>query len=203
MLAECGQGLDCVGFELREASGRCERVHHEGDACDDADDPRSSCGEWYRCLEGRCVSEASLGKLGAACAAFNACRGGFCEDGTCVARRALGDECTDTAPCQEPYTCIDGACTEPPAMCTGETGDVCTGSSQCGLGHICLDGSPPRCVLQSGREGQPCVEPNYCVDGQCLEGMCVLAPDGTPCDYGSECESLLCTDGICTASACR
>jgi hypothetical protein len=203
VLGECGQGLDCVGFESREAPGQCERERLEGDTCDDEDDPQTSCGEWYLCREGRCVSKLSLGKLGSACFLINDCRGGFCEDGTCVERRALGAACTDIAPCQEPYACIEGACTEPPATCAGEAGDVCTGTYQCGLGLVCLTGSPARCVQQIGRNHQPCIEPEYCIEGQCVDGMCSLVRDGDPCEDGSDCESLVCTDGACGVSACR
>lgn len=202
-IGECAQGLDCVGFESRETSGRCEREYREGAACDE-DDALGSCGQWLKCREGRCVFDLSIGKLGAACLASEGdCRGGFCEDGTCVPRRSLGDACTDTAPCQQPYSCIDGACAEPPATCTGEVGDVCTGSLECGLGLVCLNGSPSRCALQTGRQGQPCIEPQHCVDGQCIDGTCVIAPDGDPCETGSECESQFCADGACTVSACR
>jgi hypothetical protein len=201
VLGECEEGLDCVGFESREASGRCEVVHHEGDACDG--DRLLSCGEWSQCRGGTCVSALSIGKLGGPCLTIDDCHGGFCEDGTCATRRALGAACSFTAPCLEPYTCIDEVCTEPPAACAGDVGDVCTGSFQCGLGQICLQGSPSRCVMQTGREGQACVEPNYCVEGQCVDDVCVLVADGTPCAYGSECESLLCTDGECVAAACR
>ncbi len=203
VLGECAQGLDCVGFESREAPGECQRERSEGDACDDQDDPLTSCGEWYQCREGHCISDLSLGKLGSACFLINDCRGGFCEDGTCVARRGLGAACIETTPCQEPYACIDGACTEPPATCTGEAGDVCTGTSQCGLGLVCLQGSPSRCVRQTGRKGQPCIEPTYCIEGQCVEGTCRLVQDGDACEDGSDCESSSCTDGACAAAACR
>lgn len=201
-LGECGQELDCEGFESRETPGRCERRWREGDACGE-DDLFSGCGDWYQCRDGQCVADLSTGRLGAACVALNDCRGGFCEDGICVERRSLGAACGDAAPCQEPYACTDGACAEPPATCTGEVGDVCTGNSQCSLGMICLYGSPPRCVRQIGRKGQACVPVDYCIEGQCIDGLCRLAQDGDACDTGSECESLLCKGGTCTAPACR
>jgi hypothetical protein len=202
VIGECGRGLDCIERESREAPGRCESMWREGSPCETGADSRA-CGSWLRCRDGVCVSELSLGTLGSACGEEPVCRGGFCEDGTCVELHGLGGRCSSEAHCQVPYVCVDGACAEPPARCAGEVGDVCAGSQPCSLGLICLHGEPSRCTRQTGREGLPCAEREHCSDGQCIGGVCRLAQQGDACEYGSECGSLVCTEGVCTASACR
>jgi hypothetical protein len=128
-LSVCDRNLHCAGI-TSGGSGTCTALPHEGEPCD------SACAEVSsQCVQGMCVRFALLGESCDAalrCSSFYACGSdgvcthqpslgerctelcsgdAFCSGGTCVSRRAPGQECVFASDCKT-FVCDGGTCVD-------------------------------------------------------------------------------------------
>ena len=109
------------------------------------------------------------------CTASDQCHdAGVCDTGTGVCSnpaKADGAACNDSDACTQTDTCQAGAC-------TGANPVVCTASDQCHDTGVCDTGTgvcsnPAKTNETNCSDGDPCTEPDTCLDGTCVPGAVV------------------------------
>lgn len=130
--------------------------------------PLGLCDAWF-------YSETPLSE---ACS-FPICGGGggYCPEGTCVARPGQDEPCQGYE-CAPGLLCIDGTCTAP-----GDTGAVCDLDEACVPPLRCLGG---HCAALANAN-EPCGAVSDCAVGlDCIGDVCVAA-DPAPCAGDDSC----------------
>jgi len=121
--------------------------------------------------------------LGESCSESAPCRTGLvCESGTCAASQSTeaGEDCIISQECLSGLQCVDGVCV--PAS-DGAEGDSCVTDAECGEGLRCgIVMLTLRCVPEgTGDLGAECTTAVDCYAGlTCLDGECQPAPPGVP-----------------------
>jgi len=214
----CYRGAECVG-----ESSVCARVPNSCSAEDsccpgvcryivDELAEGDVCGGLARCAEGllcgpataedpqrRC---AALPKVGQECPAGPCAEGAFCEEGTCVSKRAVGGACEHDQACLGDFCAYDwvngsGTCEE--RAKTGQACDVMYGNEGCErVRDRCIEGE---CVeLKVGDEcdedddySEDCPDYAHCHEGKCVS----YRYEGESCDEDKKvCHgSLICFEG--------
>jgi hypothetical protein len=162
--ARCGDGLTCDGTFVCAAV----TISGAGGPCGNGE----ICGEGLYCDTG--ASEPVCAAQGTgSCASEAACIPGYrCLDGTCTARKAIGEACTTGL-----GECVRGAYCKPP----GDPGES-------GVAGLCA--AVPR--AGSG----PCGYPGTGEEIPCVESWCD-ASNSPPFDYGT-CRDYLLPDAPCS-----
>lgn len=167
---ECDTNLTCV-------NGSCVANGHQGDPCDDADDPE--CGPNLICdSSGRC---GPLPTLGASCPSSTCAEPFVCLNGTCGAASSEGGPCPTGEECAVGLVCnaMTSTCQKPIIAESGEAcGSVNGQEVGCDGGLTCPNGT---CVPTTPLEG-PCVAGQGQCDFAlvCVDGTCQI-PDYSVC----------------------
>jgi len=222
------QELEALGLLALSADGIAScRTHLEGVVCEQqlnelsgpcagmwigSQDSGAACGldtEFFVCKpDNDCVLDLSFCgtcrprvALGNSCTPIEESCGqeGFCQDGTCVARKLPGESCLDLDRCTVGSRCEQGIC-QPPTFVA--LGDACDTRLRCPYQSACIDGL----CQSSARLGESCSASLPCAAGYCGDqGLCQepLA-EGASCQGSAWCRSGLCVDQQCQArpSAC-
>jgi hypothetical protein len=206
-LAACEAHLDDVACaeQVFELSGPCQRVWKGlvpvGGSCG-LDVEFFVCDSQSECVLSLdfCGTCRQVIEIGGTCIPGDTTCGaaGFCEAGTCRARKKNGKVCDETDRCYAGSSCTEGSCRGPDFVALG---DACDREHRCPYMTECISGTCELAVLQ----GEACSSAIPCGTGYCGEGVCKAPhPDGSACMSPGECRSGLCSSGICTArpSAC-
>jgi hypothetical protein len=143
------------------------------------------------------------------CAQDPDCVGGyFCQRGTCLPLRAMGEACSRDTECTT-GSCVDGFCCDSPCagacarcnapnregLCTAQTGGTPDEASDC---------APLLCNGVNLGCPEICVNNSDCANGYaCVGGACVKRHEpGHTCTTAAECASGFCADGFCCNSSC-
>ncbi len=206
-VAACEAHLTTVSCEeqIFELSGPCANIWSGnqgiGDSCG-LDAEFFSCDESSECVLSLdfCGTCKELVAEGGACTPGEQTCGaqGFCEEGTCIARKVNGAACGKEDRCVAGSSCTDGVCTGHGFV---SAGDACDRANRCPYLTECISGICEPAVLQ----GESCTAQITCATGYCLNGTCAAPqPNGSSCTSASQCRSLLCGDNQCQPrpSAC-
>jgi hypothetical protein len=156
------------------------------------------CGEGTSCVLGldfcgTCRTEVAVGQP---CGDGVVTCGNLasCKDGTCVARRRVGESCAEGDTCVLGAFCAAGTCTAPTITTVGEP---CDQATRCPYKSACVGGVCVETALQGGACGMDGVG---CASGFCVGGVCE-APRavGDPCSTSDQCRSYMCVGGRCEA----
>ncbi|HSR97995.1 MAG TPA: hypothetical protein VLM79_13135 [Kofleriaceae bacterium] len=124
---QCGGETTCVGLSVIDSRpGKCLRISHAGDHCDDL-----CFGNLYCDASGTC---RDLPTVAQSCTASGSCRGidTFCNAGQCALLGILGATCTNSGACRRGSFCSSELGTSP-ATCVppGNPGQSCTAPDHC------------------------------------------------------------------------
>jgi hypothetical protein len=167
----------------------------------------ASCG-FFGCQQGSCKTSC---KGDSDCAPR-----AYCDEGQCVARKALGAICQEGRECLEGF-CVDGFCCN--SACDGQC-EACDVTKALGL-CVPVSGAPhnARSACAAGPAGQPCQQRTCdgidrkscagyvgiavaCKEPSCVEGT---ANPGGLCDGKGGCsepEPVRCEPFVCSGNAC-
>lgn len=172
--------------------------------------PGAACMAQVQCDSGHCSATGSdcgqclrARERGESCTdPVDLCLVGECIAGVCdLAGGKLGEACIDYGEqCQSDLYCrpiapgeIDGVCAP-----RGVAGDACDGQRPCVDGLYCGAGS---CTARVADGGACPAEPDGCVSGACIDGVCARRPaglvEGDDCTFGYCRPTLACIDNVC------
>jgi hypothetical protein len=165
----------------------------------------AACIDDVQCAPFACVSGSCL----TSCATDSECAPDhWCDGGTCVAQKVLGDSCAASGECLSgscaDAVCCDRACDGACEQCDAPTAGSCVVYAAGDLGaptctpYEC-DGSSGACPQSCALDGD-CIATHYCdlSDNSCQ----AIKNDGELCGGANECLSGYCVDGYCCNSGC-